>query len=104
VRELQPQVVLGKRVVLLDSLYPPLHGTQGEEQKGADQHKHWDQLPGKQRDKAPLGQEGEQDSIGDQDFQYSQRRDMELTSVRNSNTIALLIHSSTLQFNFVSLK
>ena len=45
------------------SLYLLLNGTQGEDSLGVTQHAlHLDQVQGGQRDEAPLGQEGEQDS------------------------------------------
>ena len=53
--ELQPWFILGKRVLPLATLYPLLHGTQGEDQEGAGRH--WDELQGGHQEEAPLGQE-----------------------------------------------
>ena len=63
VREPQHWFILGKRVVPLDIFYPILHGSQGEDQEGADHHLlHWDQLQGTQQEEPPQGQEGELES------------------------------------------
>ena len=45
-----------------------------QDQGGADHHEHWDQLQLGHQEEAPLGQEGEQD------YQVSQRRNLELTT------------------------
>ena len=45
------------------SLYLLLHGTQGEEEEGHDQHAlHWNKLQGGLQEEPPLGQEADHDT------------------------------------------
>ena len=80
-RELQPWVILGERVVPLGSLYQLLHGTQGPKEKTK-------KGPGEHQDEAPIGQKVEQDY-------HLQLGKRELTtSVRDSLPFVFIIYCS----------